>query len=231
MPALDKVPLTCQLSWTMCAVSAPKEDYLTVLPTLWGLITVSTVKMLESIANYVSSYMPNTLLTLKRIRFMAFIIVANFFSAVCKKGDVRVTGDASTSEGRVEFCTNAGQWGTVCDDIWGTANAQVVCRQLGFTTTGKTNLHQREPQQNHFCLLLGALAIGRARYGQGTGPIVLDNVNCIGSELRLADCPANPISVHDCSHSEDAGVRCLSKLHTTRSLGTLQAKKKRYSLL
>ncbi len=59
--------------------------------------------------------------------------------------------------------------------------------------------------------VLGAIAISRARFGQGTGPIVLDNVNCVGSELRLDHCPANPIGVHNCAHSEDAGVRCSSK--------------------
>ena len=32
--------------------------------------------------------------------------------------------------GRVEVCSK--RWGTVCDDSWGT-DAQVVCRQLGFS--------------------------------------------------------------------------------------------------
>ena len=97
--------------------------------------------------------------------------------------------DGTTAqEGRVEFC-NDNTWGTVCDDLWGTADATVVCRQLGFS-----------PQ--------GAQAINLAFFGQGTGPILLDNVNCAGTESRLADCAHNGIGNHNCIHFEDAGVRC-----------------------
>ena len=61
---------------------------------------------------------------------------------------------------------------------------------------------------NIMLLIVGAVALSRATFGQGTGSIWLDQVACVGTEGRLADCPANPIGSHDCSHFEDAGVRC-----------------------
>lgn len=35
----------------------------------------------------------------------------------------------------MEVCNN-GRWGTVCDDDFGTEEAKVVCRQLGFSDKG-----------------------------------------------------------------------------------------------
>ena len=52
----------------------------------------------------------------------------------CTTGTVRLRGGNATS-GRVEICNNA-VWGTVCDDLWDTQDAQVVCRQLGYEATG-----------------------------------------------------------------------------------------------
>ena len=48
------------------------------------------------------------------------------------------------------------------------------------------------------------------QYGQGSGSIFLDNVACLGTENSLASCPYDN-HTSDCSHSEDAGVRCRSK--------------------
>ena len=49
----------------------------------------------------------------------------------------------------------------------------------------------------------------RSGFGQGTGPIYLDNVQCSGNELNLVACNSNPIGTHNCVHFEDAGVRCM----------------------
>ena len=101
---------------------------------------------------------------------------------------VKLVGGPTTYEGRVEVYLQ-GQWSTVCDDFWDSRDASVVCRQLGLSPNG-------------------AVALTDAYYGQGTGPILLDNVMCTGEELYLTSCPNNGLYVHDCVHAEDAGVRC-----------------------
>ena len=104
-------------------------------------------------------------------------------------GTVRLVGGSSDNEGRVEIFY--GEWGTVCDDFWGLEDATVVCRQLGY--------------------LRAVFAYRTSQFGQGTGPIWLDNIHCTGTEARLDQCPHNGIGVHNCIHFEDAGVQCTSK--------------------
>ena len=55
---------------------------------------------------------------------------------------------------------------------------------------------------------IDATAYSNARFGQGSGPIYLDNVQCAGTEAMLGDCRANAIGSHNCVHREDAGVGC-----------------------
>ena len=82
-----------------------------------------------------------------------------------------------------------GEWGTVCDNGWDDTDADVVCRQLGFGSSGTAN--------------------GSASFGQGSGPILLDSVTCSGSETILAGCAHFGVGItRSCSHSDDAGVRC-----------------------
>ena len=46
-------------------------------------------------------------------------------------------------------------------------------------------------------------------FGQGTGPILLDDLTCTGTESRLVDCAHDGIGQYDsCTHADDAGVRC-----------------------
>ena len=58
------------------------------------------------------------------------------------------------------------------------------------------------------CLVacVGATAVLFAGFGQGTGPILMDNVQCTGGEARLIDC--THLTTHNCIHAEDAGARC-----------------------
>lgn len=58
------------------------------------------------------------------------------------------------------------------------------------------------------CYSTGAQALSRAPFGQGTGPILLDDLICNGGETRLTDCFHNGVGVHNCAHYKDAGLRC-----------------------
>ena len=45
-----------------------------------------------------------------------------------------------------------------------------------------------------------------AHFGEGQGPIHLNDVKCTGTEKSLLDCPIRPTT--SCEHKEDVGVRC-----------------------
>ncbi|XP_061628246.1 neurotrypsin isoform X3 [Phyllopteryx taeniolatus] len=100
---------------------------------------------------------------------------------------VRLVGGESPREGRVEIYLS-GQWGTVCDDGWTDHDAEVVCRQMGYSGLAKARV--------------------MAYFGEGRGPIHVDNVKCSGDERSITDCIKQAPGTHNCRHSEDAGVIC-----------------------
>ncbi|KAM9230195.1 antigen WC1.1-like [Dugong dugon] len=103
------------------------------------------------------------------------------------KEKLRLRGGDTTCSGRVEIWHN-GSWGTVCDDSWSLAEAEVVCQQLGCGSALE--------------------ALQEAAFGPGNGSIWLDEVRCRGRESSLWACAAQPWGQNNCKHEEDAGVRC-----------------------
>ena len=96
--------------------------------------------------------------------------------------------------GRVEvfnsryYQTDSLQWGTFCDSEWSESDANVVCRSLGYQSTG-------------------AIPHVGGTFGAGEGPIWANNVTCVGTEFYLVDCQINN-GGPTCDHSTDVGTAC-----------------------
>ena len=83
----------------------------------------------------------------------------------------------------------------MCDDGWDNADATVVCRQLGFYSSVRV--------------------YGSDYYGTGTGPIWLSRLSCFGNESSLLECDQLSVQTKNCTHLDDATIRC-GGYHTTR---------------
>ncbi|XP_056258014.1 galectin-3-binding protein A-like [Seriola aureovittata] len=139
------------------------------------------------------------MLTYRNVRTLWLLLLLNVSGNASKfnlfrrnpeaqEGDIRLFGSKSISEGRVEVYHD-GKWGTVCDDGWDLAEAQVVCRQLHFPGAR-------------------SVVIGQD-YGEvKSGLIWLDDINCNGTEYHLLTCGFKNWGVTDCTHKEDVGVIC-----------------------
>uniref|UniRef100_A0A4W4G2J0 Si:ch211-136a13.1 n=1 Tax=Electrophorus electricus TaxID=8005 RepID=A0A4W4G2J0_ELEEL len=107
-----------------------------------------------------------------------------------RQGQVRLVSTINWPDrGRVEIFVR-GEWGTVCDDLFNSKAAAVVCRQLGFARVVRV--------------------VKRAELGSGGSDlsILLDDVECEGTERTLLHCKHAKVGKHNCSHAEDVGVVC-----------------------
>ncbi|XP_067321107.1 deleted in malignant brain tumors 1 protein-like [Anolis sagrei] len=110
-------------------------------------------------------------------------------AVVCS--ELRLVNGPDRCSGHLEVLHNQ-QWGTVCESGWDARDAQVVCRELNCGDA--------------------STAFGGVRYGQGSGLIWLENVNCTGEETSLAACPKSPWGKHSCNHSQDVSVKCSGQI-------------------
>ncbi|XP_012887161.1 PREDICTED: scavenger receptor cysteine-rich domain-containing group B protein [Dipodomys ordii] len=128
------------------------------------------------------------------LSFLFFLPLASALqTSLLSFPELRLVGGPSRCRGRLEVL-HGGSWGSVCDDDWDVVDANVVCRQLG-------------------CGL--ALPVPRPlAFGQGWGPILLDNVECRGQEAALSECGSRGWGIHNCFHYEDVAVLCDEFLST-----------------
>ncbi|KAL9954260.1 hypothetical protein ACROYT_G041775 [Oculina patagonica] len=101
---------------------------------------------------------------------------------------VRLQGGNSTHMGGVEIKQH-GFWHAVCSIGWDKHDADVVCRQLGFTQA--------------------VLEVGHGQFGSGPGPTWLTSVRCYGNETSLDQCVSAGWELEaDCGERLGAGVIC-----------------------
>ena len=63
-----------------------------------------------------------------------------------------------------------------------------------------------------FIIFVGSNAKTNAYFGFGSGPILLSNMHCTGTESSLLECNQQSCYITSCTHSNDAGVVCKRKI-------------------
>ena len=80
--------------------------------------------------------------------------------------------------------------------------SKLQVRSHGKTWAAKLN-HQT-------CFCLGVQLFNSSYYGEGTGPIVYNGLNCDGSESKLEECDLSDVPYYT-THFYDVGIKCYEK--------------------
>ena len=70
---------------------------------------------------------------------LSLLCILLLLDSACGAGSVQIVGGTMGREGRAEACYN-NQWGTICDDNWGTVDARVFCRHIGYPSDGMSEI-------------------------------------------------------------------------------------------
>ncbi|EDO26592.1 predicted protein [Nematostella vectensis] len=100
---------------------------------------------------------------------------------------VRLIGGVLPFEGRVEVYRNA-SWGTICGSSLSLKSGHVICKMMGYPGVSSTS-----------CC---------ARYGESSGLIAMQDLECTGTERSLITCRHSDWSNTTCAHAQEMGVIC-----------------------
>ena len=112
-------------------------------------------------------------------------------------GTLRLVGSHLPREGRLEMYISD-QWVRVCDDGWDKNEADVVCKQLGFGTTGRVQQFQISGDEEEI----------KFQSSGDEEQIKIPNFSCFGNESTLLNCSHREMGMADCDNSDDVGIIC-----------------------